>query len=358
MPVAGQRDPEETRLKLVNWLARQMPEARDVAVPELTIPQSSGFSNETFLFDATWTDADGSQRAELVLRAQPQEYGLFPNIDVLSQQDRTLALLHEHTDVPVPRVRWPEPDAAVLGQPFFVMDRVRGDVPGDAPPYTTSGFLVDLPPEGRRALHEDALDVMTRIHRVDWRSIGFDHLDRKQFGPLGSGQLRGFFEHYYGWVLDGRPHKLLDAAWRWLGERWPRDDEHIELTWGDARIGNQMFREERCVAVFDWEMAALTNAESDLGLWIFMQRFHSESIGAALPEGLLDRAETVAFWEERLGRRASHVDFYEVLGGFYFVLIMMMLIRNMQRLAPGQAESPLLETLPGSNVLARLIGVE
>ena len=198
MPVAGQRDPEETRLKLVNWLARQMPEARDVAVPELTIPQSSGFSNETFLFDATWTDADGSQRAELVLRAQPQEYGLFPNIDVLSQQYRTLALLHEHTDVPVPRVRWPEPDAAVLGQPFFVMDRVRGDVPGDAPPYTTSGFLVDLPPEGRRALHEDALDVMTRIHLVDWRSIGFDHLDRKQFGPLGSGQLRGFFEHYYG----------------------------------------------------------------------------------------------------------------------------------------------------------------
>ena len=357
MPVAGQRDPESTRLTLVDWLRRQLPDARNVAVPELEIPQSSGFSNETFLFDATWNDDAGEQEEEFVLRAQPQEYGLFPHIDILAQQYRTMKLLREQTDVPVARVRWPEADPEVLGQPFFVMDRVHGEVPADAPPYTMMGFVMDLPPEGRRELYESGLEALTRINRVDWRAAGFDHLDRKRHGKLGSEQLRGYFQHFYEWALEGERHSVLDSAWQWLREHCPDDDEHIELTWGDARLGNQMFRDRRCVAVFDWEMAALANAESDLGWWIYMQSFHTEGMGAPLPEGFLDRSEIIAFWEKKVGRSAGHVDFYEVLGGFHFVLIMVMLRKNTLRLAPDQPGGDFLATLPGSNVLERILGL-
>jgi hypothetical protein len=56
MPVAGQRDPDQIRDVLTEWMARQMPEATEVTITNLVVPQSSGFSNETFLLDASWVE--------------------------------------------------------------------------------------------------------------------------------------------------------------------------------------------------------------------------------------------------------------------------------------------------------------
>lgn len=355
MPLPQQRDPDATRHVLVDWLGRQLPGARDLTIPRLEIPQSSGFSNETFLFEATWREGASERSGEFVLRAQPRSYALFPHIDIIRQQYRTMKLLAEHTDVPVARVHWAEEDPEVLGQPFFVMQRVHGQVPPDNPPYTAVGFVAELPPVERRRLHESGLEAMTRVHRVDWRRIGFDHLDRPHYGAPGTQQLRGYFGHYLEWALDGAPHPVAEPAWQWLEAHWPDDDASLDLTWGDARPGNIMFRDQRVVAVFDWEMAALCNAESDLGWWLYMQRFHTEGMGVPLPEGLLDREEIVAFWEAHVGRPARHVDFYEVLGGFHFVLIMIMLGRNMLRLAPEGFDPEFGVTNPGARVLAKML---
>lgn len=357
MPVAGQRDPEDTRATLVDWLSRRMPDARDIAVPELVVPQSSGFSNETFLFDATWSEDGAPREAQLVLRAQPQEFGLFPNIDVIRQQFETMRCLGEHTDVPVPKVRWAEENPEVLGQPFFVMDRITGQVPADNPPYTSGGFVIDLSPADRRALHESGLEAMTRVHRVDWRAVGLDFLDRPEHGAAGPEQLRNYFEHYYHWAQEGKPHPVCDAAWQWLDGHWPDDGEYLDMTWGDARLGNLMFQGTRCVAVFDWEMAAIANAESDLGWWLFMQRFHTEGHGVPLPEGLLGRRELIERWERKVGRPATHIDFYEVLGGFHFSVIMIMLGKNMLRLAPDTAPPDFGLVNPGPQLLAKMLGL-
>lgn len=357
MPLPQERDPEATRATLVTWLEGRMPQARALAVPDLQIPQSSGFSNETFLFDATWEE-DGKRIArEFVLRAQPPSYALFPHIDILEQQYLTMKLLGENTDVPVAKVYWAEADADVLGRPFYVMGRCHGEVPPDNPSYTMEGFVIDLPPAERHRLHQNGLEAMTRVHKVDWRSIGFEHLDRAEHGKAGSEQLRNYFDHYRQWALDGAEHPILERAWDWLAARWPDDDEHLDLTWGDARPGNLMFRDQEVVAIFDWEMAAICNAESDLGWWIYMQRFHTEGMGTGLPEGLLDRDEIIAFWESQVGRKANHVDFYEMLGGFHFSLIMVMMGRNMMRLMPGQFPEDFGLTNPGAQTLARMLGM-
>lgn len=335
MPVAGQRDPEKTRDALTRWLAAQLPAARDVEVMNLVVPQSTGFSNETFLFDASWR-ADGEvHQAELVLRSQPQEYALFPEIDLINQQYRTMKLLGEHTDVPVARVRWAETEKAVLGQPFFVMDRLVGHVPGDAPPYTCAGWLMDQPPEARRRVHQQAIAALAKVNRVDWRAVGFDYLDLRHHGPLGPEQRRSYFANFHRWACEGRPHAVADPAWDWLHAHWPDDGEHIELCWGDARPGNQMYDDEgNVLAIFDWEMVSLGNAESDLGWFLFLQRFHTDGIGAPLPAGLLDRAELIDAWQDAVGRVATHVDFYERLAGFHFTLVMIRISEMNRRLDP------------------------
>ena len=86
MPVAGQRDPDQIRGVLTEWMARQMPDATEVTITNLVVPQSSGFSNETFLLDASWVEDGKRVDAELVLRSQPVMSLLFPEIDLVTQQ--------------------------------------------------------------------------------------------------------------------------------------------------------------------------------------------------------------------------------------------------------------------------------
>jgi aminoglycoside phosphotransferase (APT) family kinase protein len=306
-----------------------MPAARDVRVLDVAIPQSTGFSNETFLVDAAWADDDGDHDVELVVRSQSAANVLFPEADLVTQQFRTMQLLGQHTDVPVARMRWAETNPAVLGRPFFVMDRLHGDVPADAPPYTTEGFVIDMDPDTRRAWHRNALEAMTRVQKVDWRALGFDYLDQQHHGSLGSEQRHNYLDHYRRWTTRGEPHPVIDLAWEWLEENWPDDSEHVELCWGDARPANEMFVGTQVVGVFDWEMVSLGNGESDLGWWLFLQRFHTDGYGVALPEGMLDRDESIRAWEQWRARGATHVDFYERLGGFQFTLVMVRLAESM-----------------------------
>ena len=327
MPVVGQRDPELIRSVLERWLAARLGVDR-VEVTDLVVPQASGFSNETFLLNARWGDAPDA--VPMVLRSQPQTHALFPEIDLIEQQYLSMKLLAEHSDVPVARVLWAEADPEVLGQPFFVMERLDGQVPGDNPPYTVEGFVVDMTPETRREWHEHAVDAMTRVGRVDWRAAGFGHLDKRHHGALGPEQRQGYFRHFLEWATAGERHPVAHPAFERLVATWPDDGAHVDLCWGDARPGNQMFRGTEVVGVFDWEMVSLGNCESDLGWWLFLQRYSTDGVGAPMLPGMLDPAETIAVWESRLGRPASHVEFYEQLAGFHFTLVMIRLAEMME----------------------------
>ncbi len=326
MPVVGQRDPEATANALTSWLANQT--GRSVEVRDLIVPQSSGFSNETFLFSAHW---DGSELGEaLVLRSQPQQYALFPEINLIEQQYLSMKLLREHSDVPVATVRWAEASTAILGQPFFVMNRLDGFVPGDNPPYMTEGPVFDMDPTTRNQWHKNGIETLTRVGKVDWRAAGFAHLDKQHHGALGVQQRQGYFQHFLEWATQGQHHPVVHPVWDHLIAEWPDDSQHIDLCWGDARPGNQMYNGTEVIGVFDWEMVSLGNCESDLGWWLFLQRYSSDGVGAPLLEGMLSRGETIAEWERHLGRAATNIDFYERLAGFHFSLVMIKLAEMME----------------------------
>ena len=329
MPVAGQLEPDELKQTLGPWIAKQMPDARDVRIVDVMIPQTSGFSNETFLVDAAWTDDDGDQEVELVVRGQAPSNVLFPEADLVNQQFRTMKLLGEHTNVPVARMRWAENDPALLGRPFFVMDRLHGLVPGDSPPYTTTGFVMDMDAATRRQWHRNALEAMTRVHAVDWRAVGFDYLDQKHHGTLGPEQRRNYLDHYRRWTTKDEPHPVIDERGIGSTRTGPTTARTSSCAGATRWPGNQMFDGTDVVGVFDWEMVSLGNGESDLGWWVFLQRYHTAGTGVPLPEGMLDRDETIAEWERLRGRPATNVDFYERLGGFQFCLVMVRLAESM-----------------------------
>ena len=355
MPVGGQRDPEQTRASLTEWLSRQIPGARQIAIENLVVPQSTGFSNETFLFDATWTEGPSgpSQRADSCSGTTPG-VGSLPRIDVINQQyareDPRGAQRRTGRDR---EVGGTERDVSAL---HFVMDRLYGQVPGDRPPYTVEGWFVDLTDSERRELNTDGLSAMTKVNRVDWRSLDFGYLDRREYGPLGRAQRLGYFEKYWQWARAGNPHPVADPAWDYLRENWP-DEEPVELCWGDARPGNQMYANGRVVAVMDWEMVSLGNAVSDLGWW------PSCSVSIPRAPALLCPAacshETrPSRWGKTESDGAEHVDFYEIVAGFHFTLVMMRIVGMFKDLDP-QSYTPVGDVYnPVSMLTAGMLGIE
>jgi len=358
MPVAGQRDPAQVKVVLEQWIAGKVPEATDVEVTELVVPQSSGFSNETFLLDVRWNEGGTPVESRLVLRSQPELHHLFPEIDIIAQQYTVMRQLGLHTDVPVPRPRWAESDPSVLGGQFFVMDRLEGLVPGDAPPYTQEGFVFEMDETTRNEWHRNAIEALTRVSKVDWRAAGLEHLDKTQHGPLGPPQRQSYLQAYVDFALKGEPHPIIDPAWEWLQANWPDDGEHIELCWGDSRPGNQMFDGTEVIGVFDWEMVSLGNSESDLGWWLFLQTYLTDGVGADLLPGMLDRDQTIALWEELKGRPASDVDFYEIVAGFQFSLVMVRLAAMYALEHGAEAVGPMATHNPVSLRTAELLGIE
>ncbi|MGH9031067.1 MAG: phosphotransferase family protein [Acidimicrobiia bacterium] len=350
MPIPEQRDLEKTRGVLADWLSEKVG-ASDVTVSEITGPAFTGFSNETLLFDATWTEGGQPRRQGLVVRVAPTRHHLFLDPD-FEFQHRVIKALGEHTDVSAPPMRWFEDDDSVLGAPFFVMDKLEGRVPGDSPPYTQAGWLrEEATPEQRRRVVESGLDALARIHAVDWKALDLGFLDKQQYGPTGIEQQVSYYERYLEWTMQGRAVPVADAALEWVRANLPEKQE-IGLCWGDARINNQMFdREGNVVAVFDWEMVTLADPMMDLGWWLFLDRHFHEGIPAARLEGFPTRDEMVAHYEATSGRAARDLFFYEVFAGLRFCVIMARLADLLAdfELVPAEAD------MANNNIVTRLV---
>lgn len=327
MPIPKQRNPEVTARQLADYLARRMPEARDVTVTKVTPPETTGFSTDTLLFDATWTTAGRREERGLVARVRPTGYAVFPEYDIALQYN-VVRTLGESTDIPVPKVYWLEEDESILGAPFYVMDKVEGCIPGDNPPYHAAGWVTEASPEERAALWWDGLDVLARIHRLDWKRLGLEVLDRKQFGPAGLEQQLEYYQHYFEWAKRDRDNPIAAAAFDWLKENRP-PTTHLGLCWGDSRIGNMIFKDGRCMAVLDWEMVTLGDPIQDLAWWLFLDRHHSEGIGVPRLEGFPTREQTVARYEQLTGRKVETLHYYEVFAAFRFAVIMMRVAQMM-----------------------------
>lgn len=294
------RDHDELRERLQQWLNT---EVQGASISELEVPDN-GMSSETVLFSATW-DADGPpQHTELVARlaAADDAVPAFPDYD-LTAQAKVMELVRRTTNTPVPEVRWVVTDTAPIGCEFFVMDREHGEVPPDVMPYPIESFLLDANAEDRRRLQDASVDVVAEIHRAPLEpspdaegSTAF-----LEFDEPGETTLRRHFNHwvnYEQWVCAGRDIELVGRARRWLEDNWPTraDKRDPVLSWGDARIGNIMYRDFTPVAVFDWELAGIGPRELDLAWMSFLHTFFQDiTVDLGLP-GMPEfmRAEDVA----------------------------------------------------------------
>ena len=266
-------------------------------------PVGEGHSNVTYLIRR-----DG---AELVLRRPPRP-PLPPSAhDVLREAQLLRAL--DGTDARIPRVLAVCDEEAVIGAPFYVMEKVDGEV-----------LLHDVPAaldpaEERRRVGEQLVDALVEVHAVDWRARGLEGYGR----PTGylERQLRrfgGLWEHN-----KTRELAALDRVTAWLAANRPASGP-ATVVHGDYRLGNVMFAAgapARLVAIFDWELATIGDPLADVGYLAATWAQPGDedagtvfSLGAVtMQPGFPTRAELVARYEERSGRAMTDVRWYAVL---------------------------------------------
>ncbi|MGW1890683.1 phosphotransferase family protein [Streptomyces sp. NPDC002004] len=320
-PRTTTRDPEELARRLTSWLSARLPGAKAV---NLSVPESNGMSSETLLFDIEHPQPPARSCA-LRLAADPAAYTVFPVYD-MPRQYRTMRLVAERTDVPVPRVLWLEEDPGPLGAPFFVMERAAGRVPPDVMPYTYEGnWLYAASDAERESLEAATIGLLAGLHG----QVPPDEAEFLAAPGMGSPLRRHVADQraYYAWVVDGRPRSpLIESAFDRLEETWPDETSAPVLNWGDARIGNIVYDGFRPVAVLDWEMASFAPREVDLGWTVYLHRFFQDlTVGfgqPGLPE-FLRRDRVEARYAALTGHTPRDMDFYTLYAALRHAIVML-----------------------------------
>jgi aminoglycoside phosphotransferase (APT) family kinase protein len=326
--------------RLAGWLVARLNEAGQASpVSGLTVrgprlSRSGGLSSTSVLFEADWVSGGTDRHGAYVARLAPEASAVpvFPRYD-LATQFEVISQVAAHSDVPVPAVRWYEPDERVLGSPFFVMDQVDGWVPLDNPPYVFTGRLLDSPAGELARLQRASVQVLAGLHAIAEPAAVFPALRP----PGDANTLRwhvGQQREYYQWALssDGIRVPIIERSLDWLDEHWPTGCGPDVLSWGDSRIGNIIYQGVEPVAVLDWEMAALGPRELDVSWFIFLHRFFQDIAQFFAQPGLpgfLRRSDVESCYQELTGYRLRDMDFYLTYAALRHAIVMARIKRRM-----------------------------
>lgn len=291
------------------------PGARDGAprVVELEV-QTEGFSQETFSVTVERAGPEGPVRSAWVVKREPVA-GLLEPYD-LEPEFRVLHALSDDP-LPSPRTPWFERDPAVLERPFYVMERLPGEVPIPAPGPRGEG---PFDAAERAALAPQAMEALAALHAVDWRARGLDFLGVPAKGAAAR-EVERWAERLGRSGLPLEP--VVAEALGWLRANAPADGELV-LLHGDYRLGNWLVERAgaatRLTGILDWEMVHLGDPVEDLA-WCLSHLWRAQTPRAAC---LAPPGELVALYERASSRRVDpeRLRFYEVLALVKMIAIM------------------------------------
>ena len=296
---AGEELPEE---RLREYLTARLP---DIVGP-LTVEQfPSGFSNLTYLLRV------GDR--ELVLRRPPIGAKIKTAHD-MGREYRILSHLHPvYSKVPRPLLFCE--DEAVLGAPFYVMERVKGIILRAQAPKG-----VELSSETMRGLSETFIENLAEIHGVDYEAAGLGDLGSPQ--GYVKRQVEGWTKRYQSARTDDVP--AIEQLSEWLVQHLPPDSEQPALIHNDYKFDNLVLAPEdlgRVVAVLDWEMATIGDPLMDfgtsLGYWVEAtdpEEWQRYGFGLTNRPGSFTRNELLERYETRTRRRVDQPVFYFAYG--------------------------------------------
>ncbi|MGA8718383.1 MAG: phosphotransferase family protein, partial [Solirubrobacteraceae bacterium] len=245
----------------------------------------------------------------------------------------------EATAVRSPEVLAVCDDPGVIGAPFYVMERIAGDVITDSVPAALDS------PEQHRRIANELIDALVELHATDWDAAGLDGFGKP------TGYLERQLRRFNGLWEHNRTRELpqFEQVGGWLASRIP-ESPPATIVHGDYRLGNTMFAAgapARLIAIFDWEMATIGDPLADVGYMLMQWTEPGDPVGkfnlnnVTLRPGFPTRAELTAAYEERSGRSIQALDWYVTLALWKAVVFME---GNYKRALAGSTDDPYLQS--------------
>ena len=273
---------------------------------------------------------------ELVLRRPPRGAKVKSAHDMLRESRVMGELKPSYPYVPAILARCD--DAGVIGQDFYVMERLNGTI-----------LRRDLPAElgldrdGVHRLCMGFIDRLIELHKVDISQPGLNELGKGD-GYIAR-QVAGWSERWRQAATEG--FDPCEDVLAWLDANQPGHDNASCVIHNDYRFDNVVLSADNpldIIGVLDWEMATIGDPLMDLGgslaYWVqadddpVFQSFRRQPTHEA---GMLTRREVIAYYGERSGLEVSRFGFYEVFGLFRLMVILQQIYR---RFALGQTTNP------------------
>ena len=248
---------------------------------------AQGLSRDHFLFDLEWSSGGQRRREPLVLIRDGERPGQ-------TDRGKELRLLRklEQTDVPAPRAFWRDTSGRWLQRPFIIMERVRGNT---TPPFT---IAYEDDPEARERLAERFLDILVRIHTLNWRRLRLHFLGVPPCAPADYAAHRlADAEAAVAQAAGAQMEPQVARAFAWCRDHTPLT-RALALCHGDYKPDNVMHEDGRVIAVIDWERAHIGDPMVDLA-YVCLPYLSA----GGLVVGLMERQRFLDAYEKGTGFR-------------------------------------------------------
>lgn len=317
---------ELDKAKLEQFLRNKL---KDLPQGELHIQQfGTGHSNLTYALQiGSW---------EAVLRRPPLG-PVAPKAHDMEREFKVLSALHPiFKTAPKPLVY--SDDAAIIGSPFFIMERRHGIVLDSEFPEGT-----EPTEELGQKISEKMVDALVELHSLDYRQTAL--ADMAKPDGFMQRQVEGWIGRYERAQTDSI--EGVDQLTGWMLANIPASQAPAIIHY-DFKLNNAMFSEDfsEMTGLFDWEMTTVGDPLADLGAamsyWIQAEDPDLLKNGLGKPpvtvlKGFYTREEFIASYGEKSGRDVSDMNFYLTFAYFKLAVIIQQIYYRYQK---GQTRDP------------------
>jgi aminoglycoside phosphotransferase (APT) family kinase protein len=291
---------EELNLEALESFLNQHFQTKGITVQVEQFP--SGYSNLTYLISFG--------EHNLVLRRPPRGAENISKGHDMGREYKVLSHVYPYFN------RCPKPiayceDTAIIGTPFFLMERVKGII-------IRAQDTLDWGETQVKLWSENMVHTLAELHSVD---VAYVSEIGKAEGYLAR-QIEGWRKRWEKAKIDSV--SSMEFAGNWLQENLPTTEPSATLIHNDFKYDNVVLNPENPTeikAVLDWEMATMGNPLSDLGIMLsYITEAQDNPALLAFnlkpQKGALSRQEVAELYAQKTGRNIDNIVYYYAFGTF------------------------------------------
>ena len=241
---------------LSNYVGENVLNRNDTKLVDFFQP-SGGWSDEAYVFTLSWKDEGIKKEQGFVVRKAKSgglmsaEKDLFPQFVILDK-------LSKHSNLPVPKVYVFEKDKSILGNEFFVMEKIEGT---SYVPWSKEGRKF-FEKAAKGNIPEQFSRYLADLHNLDIHSLETDRFmlkaNQQNYLDFKILELENIYENYK--FMDD---PIVTDAIEWLKVNKP-NPVPLSIIHNDYRTGNFMYKDDKITGILDWEAAEVGDPRMDI----------------------------------------------------------------------------------------------